>query len=365
MHTATPIETLEVRAFTIPTEGGPESDGTLEWRETTLVLVEAGGGGARGIGWSYADVATARLIASKLAPIARGADALSPPAAWTKMRREIRNLGRPGIVSMALSAVDTALWDLKARLLALPLVTLLGPVRRAIPVYGSGGFCDYSDARLKEQLGGWAAEGFRMVKMKVGRRPEEDERRVHAAREAIGDRVELFVDANGAWTRKQALLFAERFAALGVRWLEEPVSSDDLEGLALLRDRAPAGMDVAAGEYGYDLPYFARMAGAVDALQADVTRCGGIGELAKVGALCEARGLRLSGHCAPALHLHAACAMPAMQHLEWFHDHARIERMLFDGVVAPADGRLAPDLTRPGNGLTLRRDEAARWETKV
>src|SRR4051812_38293294 len=128
MRAGSPIQALDVRAFTVPTEGGPESDGTLEWKETTLVLVEAAAAGARGIGWSYADVATAKLIAAKLAGIAHGMDAMSPPAVWKRMRHEIRNLGRPGIASMALSAVDTALWDLKARLLELPLATLLGPV---------------------------------------------------------------------------------------------------------------------------------------------------------------------------------------------------------------------------------------------
>jgi len=164
--------------------------------------------------------------------------------------------------------------DLKARLLDLPLITLLGAVRANVPVYGSGGFTSYSMAQLQEQLGGWVADGISRVKMKIGRQPASDLDRVRAAREAIGPGAELFVDANGAYTRKQALATACAFTEFDVSWFEEPVSSDDLDGLRLLRDRAPAGMEIAAGEYGYDLFYFRRMleAGAVDVLQADATR---------------------------------------------------------------------------------------------
>jgi len=232
-----------------------------------------------------------------------------------------------------------------------------------VPVYGSGGFTSYTVDELRAQLGGWGRQGMRMVKMKVGREPAADPARVGAAREAVGREVELFVDANGAYSRKEALGLAERFAAHGVTWFEEPVSSDDLEGLRLLRDRAPAGMEVTAGEYGYDLPYFQRMldAGAVDVLQADATRCAGITDFLRVAALCEARGVPLSTHCAPALHLHAACAVPGLRHLAYFHDHVRIEEALFEGAPPLVNGNLAPDLSRPGLGLELRRADAERY----
>ena len=355
------IDDVAVSAYRIPTST-PESDGTYEWDATTLVVVDVRGGGRAGLGYTYADTATARLVADVLAPCVRGHDALSPPAAWDAMVHAIRNLGRPGIVSMAISAVDTALWDLKARLLDLPLVTLLGDVRPRIPAYGSGGFTSYSIAELQEQLAGWVSAGIRAVKMKVGREPAADRRRVHAAREAIGA-AELFVDANGAYGRKEALAFADAFAGDGVTWFEEPVSSDDLAGLNVLRDRVPAGMDVAAGEYGYDLHYFARMlaAGAVDVLQADVTRCAGFTELLRVGALCAAHSVPLSAHTAPALHAHAGCAIPRMRHVEYFHDHARIETILFDGAVRPVAGALEPDRSRPGLGLELKRANAERF----
>ena len=328
-----------------------------------MVVVEAHAGGATGLGYTYGDVAVGALVESKLADVVQGSDAMAVPATWEAMVEAIRNLGRPGICSMAIAAVDTALWDLKARLLEVPLVTLLGAAHDEVPIYGSGGFTSYSIRELGEQLGGWVERGIRRVKMKVGRKPEQDPARVAAAREAIGPVAELFVDANGAYSRKQALELAERFAEQRVSWFEEPVSSDDLDGLRLIRDRGPAGMAITAGEYGYDLPYFARMleVGAVDILQADVTRCAGITELMRVGALCRARSLPLSGHTAPALHVHPLCAVQQLEHLEYFHDHARIEAMLLDGVPEPDGGALRPDLDRPGHGLELKRADAERY----
>jgi L-alanine-DL-glutamate epimerase-like enolase superfamily enzyme len=353
-----PIERLDVSAYTIPTES-LESDGTLEWTSTTLVVVEVYAGNQRGLDYTYADTVTARLIKDKLAEVVQGQDALAAPRIWAAMVHAMCNLGRPGIVSMAIAAVDVALWDLKARLLDLPLVTLLGRVHDRVLVYGSAGFTSYSVTQLQEQLGGWVADGITRVKMKIGRHPDDDLARVRAAREAIGPDAHLFVDANGAYSRKQALAFAE----FGVSWFEEPVSSDDLEGLRLLRDRAPASMDITAGEYGYDLFYFRRMldVGAVDVLQADATRCAGITEFIRAGALCEARSLPLSAHTAPALHLHPCCALTPVVHVEYFYDHARIERMLFDSVVDPVNGALHPDLSRPGMGLEFKRADAERY----
>ncbi|HEX6938235.1 MAG TPA: enolase C-terminal domain-like protein [Longimicrobiales bacterium] len=356
------IERLEVSAYTVPTDF-PEADGTLAWNATTIVLVEVHAAGAAGIGFSYADTATARLIDEHLREQVVGRDAMAIPAAWDAMVRAVRNLGRPGVASMAVSAVDAALWDLKARLLDAPLVSLLGPVRDDVAVYGSGGFTSYPLDRLAAQLAAWVEAGISRVKMKVGARPEDDPRRVAAAREAIGPGAELFVDANGAYARKQALAMAERFRDAGVTWFEEPVPSDDLDGLRLLRDRAPAGMEIAAGEYGYDVATFRRMleAGAVDVLQADATRCGGITGFLRVAALCDAHGVPLSAHTAPSLHAHPCCALPAVRHVEYFHDHARIERMFFDGAIEPRGGALRPDRSRPGLGLELRRPDVQRY----
>jgi L-alanine-DL-glutamate epimerase-like enolase superfamily enzyme len=199
--------------------------------------------------------------------------------------------------------------------------------------------------------------------MKIGTHPDEDPTRVGKTAVALGEQATLFVDANGAYTAKQALAMAETFAANRVGWFEEPVSSDDLDGLRLIRDRAPACMDIAAGEYGYERDYYRRMlaAGAVDVVQADVTRCGGVTGFLQVAALAEAQHIELSGHCAPALHLHVACAARDLRHLEWFHDHVRIEHMLFEGAPRPKDGKIAPDLTRPGCGLAFKHADAETW----
>lgn len=357
------IEKVQVSAYTIPT-AGPESDGTLEWDRTTLVLVDVSAGGQHGIGYTYADVSTAWFVKQNLAPVVEGRDAMHIADAWWAMMRSVRNLGHPGVASMAIAAVDTALWDVKARLLDLPLVSLLGRVRTAVPVYGSGGFTSYSIDRLEEQLGGWVRDGISRVKMKVGRQPDQDLRRVEAVRKTIGEEAQLFVDANGGYGRKQALQLSEGFAKAGVVWFEEPVSSDDTEGLRLLRDRVPAPIQVTAGEYGYDLFYFRRLldAEAVDVLQADASRCGGITGFLKVGSLCEARPVPLSAHCAPSLHVHPGCASMSVCHIEYFYDHVRIEQLLFDGALCPVGGALYPDLSRPGIGLDFKYQDARRYQ---
>ncbi|MDA9431070.1 enolase C-terminal domain-like protein [Bradyrhizobium sp. CCBAU 51627] len=362
MQCEVPIRSVRAKAYTVPTDR-PEADGTIAWNSTTMVLVEVEGGGRVGLGYTYASACLVGLIRDKLAAVITGRDAMAPQACFEAMQRAVRNLGREGLAATAISAVDAALYDLKARLLDLPLVVLLGVRRTSIPIYGSGGFTTYSDAELEEQLGGWVArEGCAYVKMKVGSEPDRDPHRVAVAKRAIGGAA-LFVDANGAYNPRQAIRLAHDFAEQDVRWFEEPVSSDDLPGLAMVRQHAPLGMDVAAGEYAYTLDYVHGMleSCATDVQQADATRCGGYTGFLEIAALCEAFHVDLSGHCAPALHLAVACAAPRMRHLEWFHDHVRIEHMFFDGAPRPREGRIAPDLTAPGHGLVFRRTDAAAY----
>ncbi|GAA1121420.1 enolase C-terminal domain-like protein [Kribbella jejuensis] len=354
------IEAVRASAYTIPTDG-PEGDGTFAWDSTTLVLVEVSADGVTGTGWTYGSPACATVVTGDLAKAVTGRDPMDVIGSWNAMRAALRNIGRPGVAGMAMSAVDCALWDLKARLLGLPLHRLLGAVHDSVPVYGSGGFTTYDERQLAEQLSGWVDEGIPRVKIKIGESSgtceDRDLARVAQARKVIGT-ADLYVDANGGYTVGQACRVASRLTEYDVTWFEEPVSSDDLAGLRVVRDHT--GIDVTAGEYGYDLVYFERMSGSVDCLQADITRCGGITELLRIAAVAEAHGLQLSGHCAPGLHIAPLTAVPNLRHLEWFHDHTRIESMLFDGLPTPVEGAVTPPDT-PGHGLTWRPSAAAAY----
>ncbi len=362
IHTA--IEAVEATAYELPTATEQEADGTLVWDSTEVVVVEAQADGLAGVGYTYCHPAAAQVIETKLASIVKGTDAMMPERCWAQMQVQARQLGHAGIAAMAISAVDVALWDLKAKLLGVCLADALPRFHDSVPIYGSGGFCNYSEAELSEQVKAWSDDGFRSMKIKVGRDKLADPARVELVQSVAGPDVEVMVDGNGAYTRQEALLWGECFRDQGVRYFEEPLSSQDLDGLAEVRQRAPAGLAIAAGEYGWNLPYFHQMlsAGAVHILQADVTRCGGITNMLRIDGLCQARNLPFSAHCAPAISAHACCAMQSVLHIEYFFDHYRIEGMLFDGTLDPREGLLTPDRGRPGLGLELKRDEARRYE---
>jgi L-alanine-DL-glutamate epimerase-like enolase superfamily enzyme len=357
-----PVRDVTAAVYVIPTDA-PEADGTLAWDKTTMVLVTARAGDQQGIGWSYAAGAAAALLTEVLAPVLDGWDALDVAGANEAMTRAVRNVGRPGIAATAISAADIALWDLKARLLGCPVTELAGRARRAVPIYGSGGFTSYDETQTRDQLAGWVdKDRIPRVKIKIGEswgsNEGRDLARVALARSVIGPDTGLYVDANGGYTVGQAIRMASRMEEFGVTWFEEPVSSQDLAGLAAVRGQVMA--DVAAGEYSWTLADSARLlaAGAVDCLQLDVTRCGGITEFLRGAALAAAHNLQVSGHCAPNLHAHCAAAVPNLRHVEYFHDHQRIERMFFDGALDPDGGALTPDPGRPGLGLELRTADA-------
>jgi L-alanine-DL-glutamate epimerase-like enolase superfamily enzyme len=354
------VDRVATHVYSVPTDR-PESDATFAWDATTVVIVEIDGGGEHGLGYTYGPRAVAAVIDDQLADIVR-AGPVDPERVWTHLHAAVRNAGQSGVGAMAIAAVDLALHDLRARLLGLSLSRSLGGVRDAVPIYGSGGFTSYADDELAEQLAGWVGQGIRRVKMKVGRRPAEDPRRLTIAREAIGTDAELMVDANGAFAPREAIAQSQRYAEFGVSWLEEPVTQDDPEGLYAVRRQAPPGMAIASGEYNWSRYGAARLlaAHAVDVVQADVTRCCGPTELRRIDALCGASGRPLSLHCAPAASAHVGCALERLIHLEYFHDHVRVEGMLFDGALEPVDGALAPDPAVAGHGLSLR-EEAMQY----
>jgi L-alanine-DL-glutamate epimerase-like enolase superfamily enzyme len=358
-----PVRDVTATVYVIPTDA-PEADGTLAWDKTTLVLVRVRAGDQQGIGWSYAAGAAAAVVNEVLTPVLTGWDALDVTGANEAMTRTVRNIGRPGIAATAISAADIALWDVKGRLLGCSVTDLAGRSRRAVPIYGSGGFTSYDEQQTRDQLTGWVdKDQIPRVKIKIGEswgsNEDRDQARVALARSVIGPDTELYVDANGGYTVGQAIRVAHRMEQSGVTWFEEPVSSQDLAGLAAVRGQVLA--DVAAGEYSWTLADSARLlaAGAVDCLQLDVTRCGGITEFLRGAALAAAHNVQVSAHCAPNLHAHCAAAVPNLRHVEYFHDHQRIERMFFDGVLDPDGGVLTPDPGRPGLGLELREADAA------
>lgn len=229
------IDRLDVDTYTVPTPG-PEADGTLQWDATTAVVVHAHAGGATGLGWTYSSRAAAAVVAHDLRDVMVGRETADITGAFEAMHRACRNYGTRGLVTQAISAVDIALWDLDAQLRNLPLSTVLGRCRTAVPIYGSGGFTNLDDDQLAEQVNQWCAAGCTAMKIKIGQDwgsdIDRDLARVNTLRQLAGEAGELMVDANGAYTPAQARRVGAALDRLGVTWFEEPVSSDDTEGLA-------------------------------------------------------------------------------------------------------------------------------------
>ncbi|MGA5544698.1 enolase C-terminal domain-like protein [Mycobacterium sp. NPDC051198] len=351
---STSITRLDVTTYSVPTPG-PESDGTLAWDATCAVVVHVGAAGATGTGWTYSSPAAATVIAHHLRGIVLGQRPDDIAAVWGAMHRACRNYGTRGLVMQALSAVDIALWDLKARLYGRSLSNLMGGVRSAVPVYGSGGFTNLDHDQLGKQIDQWQAAGCTAMKIKIGQDwgadAARDLSRIEDLRNLAGAGVELMVDANGAYTPAQARRIGHRLDDLGVTWFEEPVSSDDTDSLGLLRHTLRC--DVAAGEYISDRYDARRLAPAVDCLQLDVTRCGGYTGWLAAASVAAAHNLQVSAHCAPALHLPVAAASSHLRHVEYFIDHVRLDKILFDGVPAAADGHLYVDSSVSGHGMTV------------
>ncbi len=361
MNPGASIDTVRTASFRFPTPE-PEADGTLEWDATTAVTVTVHAAGLIGLGWTYSSPAAAAVIEQHLAPAIGGRDACDIDGGWLAMRRACRNLGTKGLVMQAISAVDVAWWDLKAKLFDQPLIGLLGAGRSSVPVYGSGGFTTLSRTQLADQVRGWQEAGCTAMKIKIGEawgtRVERDIDRLDQLRTLAGDGVTLMADANGAYTVGRARRVGTALDALGVTWFEEPVSSDDLAGLASVR--AAVHCDIAAGEYAADSYDITALLPHVDCLQLDASRCGGYTGWLAGAALARAHNRDVSAHCAPSLHAPVAAAITNLRHVEWFADHARLEPLLLDGTPEVRDGALHLRPDSAGHGMTLS-PEAERY----
>ncbi|MGW4247087.1 enolase C-terminal domain-like protein [Nocardia sp. NPDC004722] len=337
------IDGVTVEVYRFPTPQ-PEADGTLTWDATTAVVVTVSAGDQHGLGWTYGSPAAATVVERHLGPVLLGCGPEDITDAWARMHKACRNIGTSGVAAHAISAVDIALWDLKARVLGVTLPTLFGKVREATAVYGSGGFVNLTDDQLAEQVLDWQSEGCTAVKIKIGIDQRRDLERITLVDKLVGTDTRIMVDANGAYSPGEARRMGHELDRLGVTWFEEPVTSDDPAGLSSVR--AAVRCDVAAGEYICGDTDALRLIDSVDCLQLDVTRCGGYTGFLRAATLAAAYHRDISAHCAPALHASVAASVRRLRHVEWFADHARLEALLVDGAPKVDDGRIAPR----GNG---------------
>jgi len=278
-----------------------------------------------------------------------------PPVQW---------VGRAGITHLALSAIDIALWDLKARYAGVPLFRLLGgsPEKKIEAYNTDGGWLNWTEEQLVADCRALIAQGYRGVKIKVGRpNVTEDIARLSAVREAIGPAVQLMVDANGRWDLPHALDFARRAAPLNLKWMEEPLWYDDVAGHRQLALRG--GIPIALGEQLYTADHFAQFlsAGAVDFVQPDAVRLAGITEWLMVADLARAHRLPVVSHVGDMaqVHLQLAMAHPACQLLEyipWLRD------CMAEPVMVSAGTFKAP--VAIGAGTEFRPDAFAQYRVR-
>lgn len=345
-------------------EGRPIQDATIyppppgtRGRSQLFIHVHTDAG-LEGLGLSIPGRAVQAVVEQNLKHLLVGRDPFNIEWLWERMFWEIRTYGRKGIAFCAISAVDMALWDLKAKALGLPLYRLLGPYHERVPIYGSGGWTDFDERELvAEQTDYINRLGVRAVKMKVakdfGKSEREDIVRLDAVRKAIGDDVELLVDANNGYYAKQAIRMARHFEERRVGWFEEPVLADDIDGLAAI-SRATT-IPIATGEHEYTKYGFKDLIarGGVDIVQPDVGRVGGVTEWMKVAHLAHAFNLPVAPHAFQLVHLHLAMCTPNLRLVEYLGVTEQGDQIWFTDFPQPKDGWWAPYPDRPGLGLEL------------
>ncbi len=328
-------------------------------RDTVFIFIDTDEG-ASGFSYLSGPRAVRALIHDDISDALIGHDPFNIEALWQDMFWRVRGYGRKGLAFQAISGLDVALWDLKAKALDVPLYRLLGPAHESVPTYGSGGWTHFSIEELVAEQVGYVEAGFRRVKMKVGKDFGMDERgdmaRLEAVRKAVGDDVEIYIDANNGYYAKQAIRMSKQFEDYGAAWFEEPVLADDIQGLAAI-SRATT-IPVATGEHEYTKYGFKDLIsqGGADIVQPDIGRVGGVTEWMKVAHLADAFNLPVAPHAYGVLHLHCAMATPNIKAVEITGPEMERWPVLFEDVPPVIDGQWKPFADRPGLGLAPRSD---------
>lgn len=321
--------------------------------------------GVEGLGFGSAVPAIRSVIEANLKDLLIGEDPFEIEKHWEAMFWRVRGYGRKGIAFCAISSLDIALWDLKAKALGLPLYRLLGPYRESVPVYGSGGWTNFSEKELIEEQTSYVERGMRSIKMKVGKdfgkSEREDLRRLAAVRKAVGDDVEILIDANNGYYAKQAIAMAREFEQYRVGWFEEPVLADDIDGLAAVARATP--IPIATGEHEYTKFGFKDLIsrGGADVVQPDLGRVGGITEWLKVAHLAHAFNLPVAPHAYALVALQVACATPNLRIVEYLGTEEQGYRAFFTDFPEPKDGMWAPYPDRPGLGVELNPETVRKY----
>lgn len=321
--------------------------------------------GLEGLGVGQASPGVRDVIDSALRHILIGQDPMNIEKLWSDMFWAVRGYGRRGLAFLAVSAVDIGLWDLKAKALGMPLYKLLGPYREAVPVYGSGGWTNYTVDELVAEMEGYVDQGIPRIKMKVGKdfgsAEREDIERVAAVRSAVGHDVALYIDANNGYYTKQAIYMAREFEEYQVGWYEEPVLADDIPGLAEIR-RATT-IPLASGEMEYTKYGFRDLitGGGADIVQPDVVRVGGVTEWMKVAHMAEAFNLQVAPHMAQLVHMHVCCAIPNLKAMEYANMYLAADEVWYTEFPTQKDGFLTPYHDKPGLGLELDPYSVEKW----
>jgi len=364
------IKKVEVNLVPAPVPSG-FSDATrdVEMIGYTIVRITTDQG-LEGFGLTYHEVggeATKCLILNDIAPKLIGMDPLQNEVIWQNFFHYLRGVGRKGLMFCALSAVDIALWDLKGKILGLPLYRLMGGNKNKVPVYASGGWTSYCDEQLVDEIKSMVDQGYNMVKFKVGveggKKPLRDVKRVSKVREAVGPNIGIMLDANNCWDSSTAVRFANLVKEYDIMFLEEPVFADDIPGLA--RFKRGTDLPLASGEHEYT-KFGARdlvMNSAADIIQMDATRAGGYTEMIKAAAITEAWNLKFAPHAMENIHIHLVSAIPNALFLERLLLFENITSNIYIDPPIPENGFMEiPDL--PGLGLVLNTDFIRENEQK-